>query len=156
MDALYPVFLIIHSLLRWLVVVFGVLAFVFAVIGRSSLRPWRPVDNRLGMLFTISLDLQVLVGFILYFLLSPLTTAALQNPGAAMGNPATRYFLVEHSFLMLAAVVLAHIGRSFSRKAIDDRTRHQRAALFYGLSLLAILIAIPWPFLPAGRPWIRF
>jgi hypothetical protein len=28
--------------------------------------------------------------------------------------------------------------------------------LWYGLALLAILVATPWPFLAHGRPWARW
>jgi hypothetical protein len=31
----------------------------------------------------------------------------------------------------------------------------RRAALWYGLSYLLMLAAVPWPFTAAGRPWLR-
>ena len=57
---------------------------------------------------------------------------------------------------MIVAVVLAHIGRSRSKKATDDRGKFKRAAIFFGLAMLAVLLAIPWPFLAAGagRGWL--
>ncbi len=56
--------------------------------------------------------------------------------------------------LMLAAVALAHIGRRRAAKADGDAAKFRTAALFYGLSILVLLVGIPWPF-TFGRPWIR-
>ncbi len=154
MDILYTVFLTIHSILRWLVLLFGLFAIIRAWTGYSRRRPFEQMDNRAGMLYTMTLDTQVLVGLILYFFLSPITTAALQNFGGAMSNAPVRFFAIEHVLMMLVAVVLAHIGRALSRKGKDRKVQHRNAAIFYGLSLLVILLAIPWPFLAYGRPLI--
>jgi hypothetical protein len=60
-----------------------------------------------------------------------------------MADPTLRFFTVEHILYMVFAVVLAHVGRAMSRRAAEAG-KHQRAAVWYGLSLAAILIAIPW------------
>ena len=104
----------------------------------------------------MAMDIQLLVGLILYFVVSPLTQTALKNFGAAMQDPELRFFAVEHILLMLAAAAAAHVGRTLSRRASAALTKHQRAALLFGLTLLLILLAIPWPFSAAARPWIRF
>ncbi|HEY0872749.1 MAG TPA: hypothetical protein VGD94_04700 [Vicinamibacterales bacterium] len=142
---LYTTFLIVHSWLRWLVLIAGVVA-----VARGGSR-----NDNAGRLFVTFLDVQMLLGLLLYFWLSPLTTAALQDFGAAMGVPQMRYFAVEHVFGMIIAIALAHIGRGKVRKAPEHR-RARTAAIFYGLALLAILISIPWPGMPAARPLFRF
>jgi hypothetical protein len=53
---------------------------------------------------------------------------------------------------MLVAIIVAHIGRVLVRRAPAAPQKHRRAAIWFGLSLLIILIAIPWPFLSYGRP----
>jgi len=148
---LYPVFLTLHSILRWLVILLALFAIIRAATGITFKRGWMQMDNRAGLWFTILLDLQVLVGIILYFFLSPITASALQNFGAAMGSPATRFFSIEHVLGMIIAVVIAHIGRALSRKAPTPVQKHRRAAIWFGLALLVVLAAIPWPFLSYGR-----
>jgi hypothetical protein len=69
-----------------------------------------------------------------------------------MGDSALRFFLVEHAFGMLLAVTLAHIGRIRIRKAADDGRRHRSAAIYFGIALVLVLLSIPWPGMPAGRP----
>jgi hypothetical protein len=51
---------------------------------------------------------------------------------------------------MLIAVALAHMGFAIARKGADDRARHKRIAIFYGIALLLMLYAIPW-----FRPLVR-
>lgn len=142
--------LTLHSLVRWVALIFGVLAAVRAVVGWRSRGEWTPLDNRLGLFFTTGMDIQLLLGLLLYLFFSPITTNAFADFGAAMSNAEVRFFLVEHLFLMLAAVVLAHVGRAVSKRAVEAAQKHQKAALFFTLAVAAMLIAIPW-----SRPLFR-
>jgi hypothetical protein len=152
---MYITTLTLHSLLRWAVIFIGLWTIARAFAGMSSRRAWSPTDDSAARWFTIVLDAQVLIGLVLYGLLSPITTQALSDMGAAMRNPAQRFWAVEHVTLMIVAVVLAHIGRARSRRAVSDAARHRSAAIFYTLALLAVLAAIPWPFMADGRPLVR-
>jgi hypothetical protein len=152
---MYSGVLLVHSWVRWAVVIAGVLALLRALTGASSRRPWTAADDRAGLWFTIALDVQILIGLYLYFVLSPFTTEALKDFGAAMRNSGLRFWAVEHSFGMLVGVALAHVGRVRVRKAEPSR-RHVIAAIFFGIALIAILASIPWPGTPNGRPWVRW
>ena len=152
---MYSAFLTIHNLLRWVVVIAGLVAVIRAIAGLTGSRTWKRADDRAGLIYTVAFDLQVLVGLILYFALSPITTRALGDFAAAMANGLMRYFAVEHSLLMLVALALAHVGRSLARRAVDDRAKFRRAAIGFTLSFLVLLAAIPWPFLEPGRPLFR-
>ena len=52
----------------------------------------------------------MLLGLLRYFVLSPFTTEAMRDFCAAMKS-LLRFFAVEHVSLMLAAVVIVHVGR---------------------------------------------
>jgi hypothetical protein len=142
---LYTIVLFAHSWLRWLVLAAGVAA---AIRGGSG-------NGRAGRLFVTLLDIQLLLGLLLYLWLSPFTTAAFQDFGGAMRSSQLRFFTIEHLLGMLVAVALAHVGRGRIAKLPEHR-RARTAAIFYGLSLLAILLSIPWPGVPAARPLFRF
>lgn len=148
---MYDLILTLHSLLRWIVVIAAVFAVVRGVLGWSGKRPWSGLDERLGLIFTISMDIQVLLGLILFFVLSPITRAALSDLGAAMANETMRFFLAEHFPLMIIAVVVAHIGRSRIRKAGEDQKKFRQTVIWFGIALLLVLIAVPWPFLGYGQ-----
>ncbi len=148
----YPVLLTAHSILRWLVIVAGIVAAVHAWRAAGWRSPARA--SAAGLFYTVFFDLQMLVGVILYFVLSPVTTAAFRAAGPAMGNNVARFWLVEHPFGMIVALMLAHIGRSTSRGATEDQGGRRRAAIYFTLSILLVLITTPWPFMPYGRPLI--
>jgi hypothetical protein len=152
---MYLFVLAIHSLLRWVVLATGVIAVVRAVGGLRGRRAWTPADARAGLWFALALDVQFLVGLLLYFALSPITRVAFGDFGAAMGNTVLRFWTVEHVFGMLIGLALVHIGRVRARKTADPVQRHKLSALFYGLALVAIAVTIPWPGMPAGRPLVR-
>ncbi len=154
---MYSVVLSLHSLLRWVVVILAVVAVVRAFVGWFCRRAWTPFDDRLGLSFLISMDVQVLLGLILYVLLSPLTREAFQDLGKAMSDAILRFWAFEHLFFMVVVLALVHIGRVRAKGAAEAIARHRRAAIFFGLALVLLLLAIPWPFLAvgSGRPWIR-
>lgn len=152
---MYPLMLTLHSILRWLVLILAIVTLVRALLGWVGKKEWTALDDRLGMLFSSGMDVQVLLGFILYIFLSPLTKGALQDFGAAMSSGVLRYWSVEHILLMVVALVLIHAGRATSKAASQATSKHRRAAIFFGLATLAILLAIPWPFLAYGRPLLR-
>jgi len=152
---MYITLLAFHNILRWLVLLAALIAIGRAVSGWvGSKRAWSRSDDRAGLAYTVLLDIQVLLGFLLYFVYSPLTTTGLRDFGGAMGNAPVRYFLVEHSLLMLVAAVMAHIGRAAAKRG-QGAARFRRVAVWFILSFLLILISIPWPFLSAGRPLLR-
>jgi len=148
---MYTLTLVIHSLLRWLVVAFGLIAFARGLVGWLGAKPWTTIDNRLSAVFVISLDVQMLLGLLLYAVLSPLTTMGFQNMAAAMQNSIVRFFLVEHLVMMIVAIGLAHVGRAKAKRADDPTAKHRLEAIFFGLAVALILYAIPWAMDAASR-----
>ncbi len=152
---MYTPLLVLHSWLRWVVLLLALLAVGRALIGVNTRRPFTPVDESRGRLFVTAFDVQFLVGLILYLWASPFTTEAFLDMGAAMRNAPLRYFVVEHPFGMVAALGFAHVGRVRLKRATDSAQRHKTALIFFGLALALMLVSIPWPGLPAGRPLFR-
>ena len=146
---MYSFILATHNILRWLVLIAAVVAIVMALIGWLGKKEWGKNDNMAGAIYVGLVDLNVLVGLILYFL-SPLTRTALTDFGAAMSNETLRFFAVEHITGMIIALILAHVGRVLSKRATGAPGKHRNAAIWFIMSLLAILVMIPWerPILP--------
>jgi hypothetical protein len=151
---MYTTILVIHSWLRWVVLLAGLIALARALTRGG--RPWTPADESAGKWFVTAIDAQFLLGAWLYFVLSPMTQLAFQDFGAAMRTSGIRFWAVEHLFGMVVGIALAHIGRTRIRKATTDARRHRLAAIFFGLALLAILSSIPWPGMPSARPLFRW
>ena len=147
--------LFIHSWLRWIVLLLGALAVGRALNGVRTRRPFTPIDDASARRFTTMLDIQLLAGLVLYLWASPFTTEAFRDMAGTMRNAPLRFFVVEHLVGMIVAIALAHIGRARLKKAADSAARHRTALIFFGISLLVMLLSIPWPALPAGRPLFR-
>jgi hypothetical protein len=150
---MYPFVLNVHSWLRWVVIATCLWSIMRAAM--SGGRPWTPADARASRLFMITLDVQMLLGLLLYLVLSPFTRQAMGDIGAAMKVSGLRFFLVEHLLGMLIAIALTHVGIAKIRRASGDANRHRTALIFFSLALVAILASIPWPVMPAGRPLFR-
>lgn len=133
-----------HNLFRWLVLITALLAIGFAFIGWFGKKDWKKSDNILGILFTAFIDIQLLVGIILYAFVSPITRAAFADFGAAMKNADLRFYAIEHITIMIIALVVIHIGRSKSKKAVLVNKKHKLASIYYTIGLILILVGIPW------------
>jgi hypothetical protein len=153
---LYSSALWLHSLLRWAVLLAGAVAWFRAIGGGTAKRSWTPKDELWGFLFTVSLDIQMVIGVVFYLFISPITTMGIRNLGAAMRIDTARYFTVEHAIGMIIGIALAHVGRVKIRKAANDARRHRLATIYFGLALVVICASIPWPGLAVGRPLFRF
>lgn len=145
---MYPFILALHNIIRWVALILVLVAAVTALIGWLGKRPWADRDRKIGVFTTIAMDIQLLLGLLLYFFLSPLTKTAFQDFGAAMGVTELRFYGLEHALYMILAVVFAHLGSALSKKASDSKAKFMRAAIFYTLALLLLLLGIPW-----GRPF---
>lgn len=133
-----------HNLLRWLILIFMLLALSLAFYGWAGKKAFTKKDNFAGLFLTIWVDLQLLTGIVLYFFVSPFTKAAFADFGAAMKNSVLRFYAVEHILLMLIALVLVHVGRVKSKKAATGLKKHRAAAIWYGIAFILILAGIPW------------
>lgn len=137
----------LHSILRWLVLLFAVYAILKALMGMMDNKPFSKSDNTAGILFTSVIDIQLLLGLILYFT-SGLGLKNIKSNGMSfiMKDGFARFFGVEHITMMLIAVVIIHIGRAKSTKNIEAIAKHKKAFWYYLIGLIIILASIPWPF----------
>lgn len=143
----------LHSLLRWVILILLLVALYKSFADRH--RAFTPGHKKTGLFLMIFSDIMLLLGMYQWFTGS-LGLKMIQASGmsAVMKNAVTRFFAIEHLLGMVVAIILIHVGYSYSKKNIGDAVKHKRTLLFYGLALLIILISIPWPFREGiGRPW---
>ena len=150
---MYSAVLLAHSWIRWIALV----ATVGTVL--AALRIRVPADrtgaDRWSLFAMAALDLQMLLGLLLYFALSPFTAEAMKNMSAAMQNPQLRFWAVEHLTSMIVAIVLAHVGRVLARKAKTPSSIKTRLLICFGLATILLIVGIPWPGFANGRPLFR-
>lgn len=143
---MYPYLLFAHSWLRWLILLFAVIVILTSLQGWLSKKNYTKSDNRNAAIFVGFMHLQLLLGLILYFI-SPFVK--LDDFGKVMGNSQDRFWAVEHISIMILAVIIAQLGRTFSKKAKTDLKKHRTMAIYTIISLVLILSLIPWN--EAGR-----
>ncbi len=145
MDNLYNTLLALHSGLRYIVLLLIGLALLLSVIALFARKDYTETNRKLSLFAMISTHTQLIFGFILYFF-SPLVNY--RNMAEAMKDTMTRYWTVEHSVMMIFAVILITVGHIRAKKAVIALNKHRAIALYYGLAVLVILLAI----YQSGRP----
>jgi hypothetical protein len=119
-----------HSGLRYLVLLFGVAVVAYASYGLIAKRPYDQRMRVLSLLFSATLDLQVVVGLVYLF-------------------TSTFYpQLAGHLTMMVLAVVITHIVSAVQRK----RAPEQRTYAPHVVGTLVVLTIISFGILAIGRP----
>ncbi len=149
---LYSLFRITHSYWRWAVLISAAIVLLRAVIGVSSRGPWTRADERWARMFVSAVDLQFLLGLILYFGFSPFFTAIRVSFRDTMQSPVARFFAMEHGVASLIALTVAHIGWVKAKRATTPGRKHK--IMMITLLIVVVLVAwlTPWPGRAMGRP----
>ncbi len=134
---MYSTFLILHSLNRYVVLALLIVLVVKSLMGWQGKAAFGPVDNKISLFTLIFTHVQLLLGFIVYFV-SPFVKFG----AGMMSDKATRYWSVEHITIMLIAIVLITVGRSSSKKLTDGTAKHKRLFVFNAIALFLILAGI--------------
>ncbi len=137
-----------HSGLRWFVLITLLVAIINAIGKTKGNHSFTKRDIRLALMALVFTHTQFLLGLILYFISPKVVFSA-----DSMSNDVLRFFLVEHIFIMLIAVLLITIGYSRAKRAIDEGKKFRNILVFYLLGLILILAGIPWPFQNYGTSW---
>jgi hypothetical protein len=150
---MYTTVLFLHSWIRWIALIACVGVTLAAL--RGKVEGDKSLADRWGLVAMMALDLQMLLGLLLYLGLSPNMREILNHFGEAMKRPDTRFWAVEHISAMFAAIALSHIGRVLARKAATPAAKRTRLLVSFGVATLLLLAGMPWPGRPGGRVLFR-
>ncbi len=141
---MYDILLFAHSWLRWVALVLFAIVLFNSLQGMGGGKEYLKKDKTLTTSLIGTLHLQLLIGLLLYFIFSPITTNALDNMKIAMKVGAVRYWAVEHILMMVVAVVVAQVGSIMVKKTSTAKKKFKLQAIFFGIALVLILSRIPW------------
>jgi len=134
----------IHSYWAYLAVLLLVLAFVNALIGLTKNKEFSDKDLRISLFTLIVVHIQLILGFIVYYVSPYYESMREIGMGATMKDAGIRLYTVEHPLMMILAIVLITIGFSKHKKQTTDKGKFKTLTIFYGLGLLFVLSRIPW------------
>lgn len=116
--------LTIHGEMRWLVVLAAVVVIVKFLIGWLGNRKYESLDRTLLLVYTILLDINVLLGLIVLFF------------GGGFSGPR-----LEHATTMILAALAAHMTAMW-RKSTDSKLKYRNQLLMVLLSVALVLLGI--------------
>lgn len=152
---MYSTLLALHSLTRWFVLASLVTAIFIAYKGWLSKKQFSKFDNAIRHYTATIAHIQLVIGLWLYFL-SPIINYFLHNYKDAVHQRQIRFFGLEHSIMMIAAIIIITIGSVKAKRKYTGTEKFKTMAIWFSVALLIILTSIPWPFSPlAGRPYFR-
>ena len=114
----------IHSIVRWLIVIVAAVLIVKFAIGWLKKQPFDGMARGLSGAFGGLMDTQLLLG-LMYFLIT------------GFGGTGFPRFRWEHFITMLIAVVIAHLPTAWKKKADDIRYRNTLFAVIVALLFVA-------------------
>ena len=130
------ILLMIHSIVRWAIVVVGVIALVKFALGWLRKMEFSKMDRGLSSGFTGLMDLNVTLGLVFLF----------WTGFTGMGFPRYR---IEHAVTMILALAVAHLPARWKEAAPEIRFRNTLIAFVISLVLVFLGVFV----LPGG--WSR-
>lgn len=130
-----------HSGLRWIVLILLVVAIINAFRKKSTNSSYIKKDKLINLFAMVSLHIQLVLGFALYFL-----SGRVNFNAGWMKIASFRFFGMEHLLGMLIAIAIITIGRKKAEKQSIDTKKHSTIFVWYLIGLILIFASIPWPF----------
>lgn len=96
----------VHSIVRWAIVVVGVIAIIKFVLGLLRRESFGKMDRGLSSGFSGLMDLQVTLGFLYFFI-------------TGFGSAGFPMYRIEHLTTMLLAAVAGHAPAMFKKKGYN-------------------------------------
>ena len=134
----------LHSYWAYLVVLLLVVAVINASIGLTKNKNFSDKDLRISLFSLIVIHIQLILGFIVYYVSPYYESMREIGMGATMKDAGIRLYTVEHPLMMILAIVLITIGFSKHKKQTTDKGKFKTITIFYGIGLLFVLSRIPW------------
>ena len=134
----------IHSLWAYIVLLLIIVAVINAIIGVTSKKEFSAKDLRISLFALIASHIQLVIGFIAYYVSTYYNVMRTAGMGEVMKNSELRKPLVEHPLLILVAIALLTIGFSKHKKKTTSASKFKTIAIFYAIGLILILAVIPW------------
>jgi len=134
----------LHSGWAYITLLILIVAVVNAIMGLTSKREFQEKDLRIPLFTLIVAHIQLIIGFIAFFMSAQFAFLRENGMGVSMKQPEIRLFIVEHPLIMIVAIIFITIGFSKHKNLATDQAKFKTIAIYYGIALLLVLSRIPW------------
>ena len=139
---MYSAILISHIVISILLIVLAiyiVIRSLFGVFGKVNFSIFH--DIKLPIIAVVFLYLELILGFLLYAIyINKLEVLITQENANAYFS--ARFWAVEHTILMLFAIIFGHLGLVYAKNLEDVGQKFKKNLLYFGLSFVLIFISI--------------
>tara|TARA_B110000483_G_C17844229_1_gene407815 strand:+ start:178 stop:621 length:444 start_codon:yes stop_codon:yes gene_type:complete len=130
---------IIISILLLLVVLFVLIRSFLGFFSKVIFSKF--IDINIPIFAVSLLYLELILGMMLYAIhINELSTLVSQENANSYFS--ARFWAVEHTILMMFAIVFGHLGLVYAKNLEEDKEKFQKNFLYFGLSFLLIVFSV--------------
>ncbi len=130
---------IIISILLLLVVLFVLIRSFLGFFSKVNFSKF--IDINIPIFAVTLLYLELILGMMLYAIhINELSTLVSQENANSYFS--ARFWAVEHTILMMFAIVFGHLGLVYAKNLEEDKEKFQKNFLYFGLSFLLIIFSV--------------
>lgn len=127
----------LHSFLRYVAVFMILWTIIHAFMNRNNADA---KASKWSMLSMMIVHTQLLLGLVLWFM----KFMALKGT-PEIKLPDNRFFIMEHSSMMIVSIILISIGHIKGKKIADLQKRYNTIFWFFLIGFIIMMLSIPWP-----------
>ncbi|MBC7552971.1 MAG: hypothetical protein H7257_03225 [Taibaiella sp.] len=141
---------LVHSLLRYVVLLFTVIVALQSLMGMIGKKEFTGANRKMALFMMISCDVQLLIGLAVYITGGFMGMSKTGFPDVDHYN---RFYGMEHPASMIVAIILIHLAYFTAKKSIDSVRKYKRMFWYSFIALMLFMAMIPWPGrLVVGKP----
>ena len=139
---MYSYILIPHIIISILLLLVALFVVIRSFLGFFSKVNFSKIQDINVPIFAVSLlYLELILGMILYAIhINELSTLVSQENANSYFS--ARFWAVEHTILMMFAIIFGHLGLVYAKNLEDDKERFQKNLLYFGLCFLLIIFSV--------------
>ncbi|MBA5791983.1 hypothetical protein H1R17_03640 [Flavobacterium sp. xlx-214] len=153
---MYGYLLVLHSYMRWLVVILLVGALIFSFINKKKQAIYTIRHYKAFNFVKHCFNIQFIIGLVL-LVQSPLVRIFWKQIVQAVKWREIRFFGLEHPFMMILSIVLLNLFTHKSKTKLNTTKGFVYLFTVYCIILFLLFVSVPWSFSPfTSRPNFRF
>ncbi|MDF1574569.1 MAG: hypothetical protein P1P86_05195 [Bacteroidales bacterium] len=132
----------IHIIISSITLLAGIATIVMSIRGLVRKTEYGRDDQVLSLIFNVALYLQLILGFLVYYLLRSELEGPVWEVPNTQNDASLRFWAIEHIALMIFALFLTQLGRVYIKKSKDPRRKFRASLFYFGTSLFLILFSM--------------